>query len=72
MVDLGFKDFGYEYVNIDDCWSDKELRCDVMIGELIFDVEKFFWGIVKVVEEVYLLGLKLGIYSDVGLFILFF
>lgn len=68
LVDLGLKDLGYEYVNIDDCWSDKELRRDSTTGELIPDAEKFPRGIVKVAEEVHSLGLKLGIYSDAGLF----
>ncbi|KAK4653467.1 hypothetical protein QC762_506680 [Podospora pseudocomata] len=66
LVDLGLKDLGYEYVNIDDCWSDKELRRDATTGELIPDAEKFPRGIVKVAEEVHSLGLKLGIYSDAG------
>ena len=26
MVELGFKDAGYEYVIVDDCWPNKEGR----------------------------------------------
>lgn len=28
MVSLGLKDLGYSYVNIDDCWSDKDYQRD--------------------------------------------
>ncbi|KAK4198279.1 family 27 putative glycoside hydrolase [Triangularia verruculosa] len=66
LVDLGLKDLGYEYVNIDDCWSDKELRRNATTNELIPDANKFPRGIVKTAEVVHSLGLKLGIYGDAG------
>lgn len=72
MVDFGFKDVGYEYVNIDDCWSDKVNKCDNFMGRIFVDFVKFFYGIVYVVDEVYVRGLKLGIYGDVGQFKEFF
>jgi len=37
LVALGLKDLGYEYVNIDDCWSDKQKRRDPKTMELILD-----------------------------------
>ncbi|MBE3041856.1 alpha-galactosidase, partial [Candidatus Bathyarchaeota archaeon] len=58
IVDLGLKDLGYEYVNIDDCWSDKELRRDNTTHELIVDAKKFPNGIEYVADKVHELGLK--------------
>ncbi|KAI5852379.1 glycoside hydrolase superfamily [Tricharina praecox] len=64
MVDLGLKDAGYEYVNIDDCWSLKER--DNVTQRIIPDPERFPEGIAGTAEKVHALGLKLGIYSDAG------
>jgi len=66
LVSLGLKDLGYEYVNIDDCWSDKVRRRDSKTGELLPDYAKFPRGISHVAERVHSLGLKLGIYGDAG------
>ncbi|KAG7057391.1 glycoside hydrolase family 27 protein [Colletotrichum scovillei] len=66
IVDLGLKDLGYEYVNIDDCWSDKELRRDNVTKEIIVDKVKFPQGIKHTVDKIHELGLKVGIYSDAG------
>lgn len=66
IVDLGLKDLGYEYVNIDDCWSDLDLRRDNGTKEFIVDKKKFPNGIGHVADKVHELGLKLGIYSDAG------
>lgn len=66
MVDLGLKDLGYEYVNIDDCWSDLDQRRDNVTHELIVDKKKFPRGISYVADKVHELGLKLGIYSNAG------
>ncbi len=62
IVALGFKDCGYEYVVIDDCWSQKNGR-DAN-GNLIPDPEKFPNGIKPLADYVHGLGLKIGIYSD--------
>lgn len=66
MVDLGLRDLGYEYVNIDDCWSDPDRRRDETTGEIVVDAKKFPRGISYVADEVHKLGLKLGIYSNAG------
>ncbi|KAL9943416.1 hypothetical protein ACHAQF_001714 [Verticillium nonalfalfae] len=67
LVDYGLKDLGYEYVNIDDCWSDKVLRRDNTTKEIIPDYVKFPNGIKHVADEIHKLGLKVGIYSNAGL-----
>ncbi|EAQ86416.1 hypothetical protein CHGG_07669 [Chaetomium globosum CBS 148.51] len=67
LISLGLKDVGYEYVNIDDCWSDKEKRRDPTTKEILPDEAKFPQGISHTAEVIHSLGLKLGIYSDADL-----
>ena len=69
IIDLGLKDAGYEYVNIDDCWSDKSKRRDSKTKEIIPDAKRFPRGISYVADRIHGMGLKLGIYSDAGLFL---
>ncbi|KAK7035482.1 hypothetical protein VNI00_011775 [Paramarasmius palmivorus] len=63
FVSLGLKDAGYQYVNIDDCWS---LRNRGGNGRIVPDPNKFPNGISGVASQVHALGLKIGIYSDAG------
>lgn len=63
FVTSGLKDLGYQYVNIDDCWSLRERGAD---GRLVPDPEKFPSGIAGTAAYVHGLGLKLGIYGDAG------
>ncbi|RAL02987.1 glycoside hydrolase family 27 protein [Aspergillus ibericus CBS 121593] len=66
VVNLGLKSLGYEYINIDDCWSVKSGR-DPTTKRIIPDPDKFPNGISGVADQVHALGLKLGIYSSAGL-----
>jgi hypothetical protein len=59
----GMKAAGYQYVNIDDCWSTKTRDAD---GNLVPDPAKFPDGIAGVAAYVHSLGLKLGIYESAG------
>ncbi|XP_034637817.1 alpha-galactosidase A isoform X2 [Trachemys scripta elegans] len=63
MVSDGWKDVGYEYVCIDDCWM--SLTRDDQ-DRLQPDPERFPSGIRKLADYVHSKGLKLGIYADVG------
>ena len=63
MVSSGMAAAGYKYVNIDDCWLAKQRAAD---GSLQADPTKFPDGIKAVADYVHSLGLKLGIYEDVG------
>ncbi|MEV0999305.1 NPCBM/NEW2 domain-containing protein [Nonomuraea sp. NPDC050202] len=63
LVSSGLKDAGYQYVNIDDCWSLRERGPD---GRLVPDPAKFPNGIEGVADYVHGKGLKLGIYGDAG------
>jgi alpha-galactosidase len=62
MISTGMKAAGYEYVVIDDCWSDKNGRDSN--GDLVPDPERFPNGIKALADHVHSLGLKFGIYSD--------
>ncbi|KAK0504825.1 glycoside hydrolase, partial [Armillaria luteobubalina] len=64
FIDLGLADAGYEYINIDDCWS-KTTR-NSTTHRIIPDSTKFPNGISGVANQVHALGLKIGIYSDAG------
>ncbi|WP_168197055.1 NPCBM/NEW2 domain-containing protein [Agromyces laixinhei] len=63
LVASGMAAAGYEYVNIDDCWSTMARSAD---GKLVPDPAKFPNGIKDVADYVHGLGLKLGIYSSAG------
>lgn len=66
LVSLGLRDLGYNYVNIDDCWSDKVNQRDNSTGKIRPDYVKFPQGIKHTADEIHKLGLKIGIYSDSG------
>uniref|UniRef100_A0A3Q3WQ77 Alpha-galactosidase n=1 Tax=Mola mola TaxID=94237 RepID=A0A3Q3WQ77_MOLML len=59
----GWRELGYVYVNIDDCWSSME-RDEK--GRLQADPKRFPGGIPKLARYMHDRGLKLGIYGDMG------
>ena len=62
MVELGFKDCGYNHINIDDGFfggRDAE-------GNLLIHPERFPNGLRGLVDYIHAKGLKAGIYSDAG------
>ncbi|CAG5114833.1 unnamed protein product, partial [Candidula unifasciata] len=63
MVSEGYRDAGYQYVNIDDCWPAKERDSN---GRLVADPVRFPNGIQALARYVHSKGLKLGIYEDFG------
>ncbi|KAI6676064.1 hypothetical protein NL676_036860 [Syzygium grande] len=65
LVSTGLAALGYVYVNIDDCWSTPKRNAK---GELVPDPKTFPSGIKALADYVHRKGLKLGIYSDAGLF----
>ena len=64
MVELGYRDAGYEYVVIDDCWSLKER--DYTTGRLVPDPQKFPRGMRDLADYIHSKGLKFGMYSCAG------
>jgi alpha-galactosidase len=63
FISLGLKDLGYQYVNIDDCWSTKARDSS---GNLVPDPSKWPNGIKSTVDKIHNLGLKMGLYGCVG------
>ncbi|OQR70683.1 alpha-N-acetylgalactosaminidase isoform 1 [Tropilaelaps mercedesae] len=64
LVAEGYRDAGYVYVNIDDCWS--LLNRDTATGRLVADPKRFPSGISALAKYMHERGLKLGIYGDAG------
>lgn len=63
MVSLGLKDVGYNYLLLDEGWSDME-RTDE--GYLQANRTTFPDGIKPLAERVHEMGLKIGLYGDSG------
>lgn len=63
MAADGWIDVGYEYVNIDDCWAEKDRDS---AGQLQPDRVRFPDGMSWLADYVHALGLKLGTYGDYG------
>ncbi|ADJ49531.1 alpha-galactosidase [Amycolatopsis mediterranei S699] len=63
MVSSGMAAAGYQYVNIDDCWSEWNRDSS---GNLVPDHTKFPSGMKALADYVHGKGLKLGIYSSAG------
>ncbi|CAG2111680.1 unnamed protein product [Medioppia subpectinata] len=63
MAAGGYKELGYNYVNIDDCWSEMERDAQ---HRLVPHKQRFPNGMKALADYVHSKGLKLGIYGDVG------
>lgn len=63
FVEQGYKDAGYEYIVIDDCWSLKERDEQ---GNLVADPDKFPNGMKALADYIHGKGLKFGMYSCAG------
>ncbi len=63
LVADGYKEAGYTYVVIDDCWSLKQRDPQ---GRLIADPEKFPNGMKALADYIHEKGLKFGMYSCAG------
>lgn len=62
LVDSGLRDVGYNYVVLDDCWSDGRDK----YGSLKVDMKKFPNGMNSVSDELHDKGLLFGMYSSSG------
>ena len=62
LASMGFKELGYEYIVVDDCWSRKSGRDSN--GNLVPDPDKFPSDMKALADYVHNLGFKIGIYSD--------
>eukprot|EP00928_Gymnodinium_smaydae_P042121 TRINITY_DN28410_c0_g1_i1.p1 TRINITY_DN28410_c0_g1~~TRINITY_DN28410_c0_g1_i1.p1 ORF type:complete len:720 (+),score=80.71 TRINITY_DN28410_c0_g1_i1:42-2162(+) len=65
MVSRGFRDAGYEYVNMDDCWMEKE-RANGGVGPQVPIASKFPEGMNNLSANIHSLGMKFGLYTASG------
>ncbi|XP_072779452.1 alpha-N-acetylgalactosaminidase isoform X1 [Taeniopygia guttata] len=65
LAEDGWRELGYEYINLDDCWAAKQRDA---AGQLVPDPKRFPRGIKALTDYVHARGLKLGIYGDLGIF----
>ena len=63
IVKQGLDKLGYQYIDLDDCWSAKARDTD---GHLQADPEKFPRGMKYVSDYVHSKGLYFGLYTSVG------
>ncbi len=63
MASSGMKAAGYTYINLDDCWMASSRDAS---GNLVPDPTNFPSGMPALVSYVHNLGLKIGLYEDVG------
>lgn len=63
MVSDGYKDVGYQFINIDDCWASRDRDSE---GNLQADPIRFPSGIKALADYIHNKGLKMGIYADFG------
>ncbi|MBQ5970120.1 MAG: glycoside hydrolase family 27 protein [Clostridia bacterium] len=64
MVEKGLLAAGYEYLVIDDCWSER--KRDAVTDKIVPDKNKFPKGMKAVSDYVHSKGLKFGMYSCAG------
>ncbi len=64
FVKLGLKDYGYEYIVIDDCWSEKQR--DPVTDKLVARHDRFPSGMKAIGDYIHERGLKFGMYSCTG------
>lgn len=65
MKALGLSDAGYDHVNIDDCYSERNRSAS---GDIVANKQTFPSGMNSLTNKIHKLGLKAGIYSDSGWF----
>ena len=63
FAESGLKDAGYEYIIIDDCWSEKQRDAN---GRLVPEKNKFPEGMKSLADYIHSKGLKFGMYSCAG------
>jgi alpha-galactosidase len=62
IASYGLRDAGYQYVVLDDCWSDGRNSS----GYLKYNSTKFPNGMAHVANQMHKLNMKFGMYSDAG------
>lgn len=60
----GYREAGYEFVSVDDCWS--EMARDPKTSKLVAHGERFPSGMKALGDFIHSKNLKYGLYSDMG------
>lgn len=64
LISSGLASYGYNYINIDDCWQiDRDAN-----GYIIEDPDRFPSGMGALADYIHSIGLKFGLYSDAGFY----
>ncbi|TNV78155.1 hypothetical protein FGO68_gene4876 [Halteria grandinella] len=63
LISTGLADAGYQYVNIDDCWSTQQRDAN---GHIVANATKFPNGLTSLANTIHSLGLKMGLFSAAG------
>ena len=63
VVSTGLRDAGYRYVNLDDCWAERERDAN---GFMVANATAFPSGLKALGDYIHSKGLLFGIYSDRG------
>lgn len=63
LAEDGYRDAGYVYLVIDDCWSERKRTND---GYLMADLERFPRGMNFLADYIHSKGLKFGMYTNYG------
>jgi alpha-galactosidase len=62
FISEGLLDYGYNYVNVDDCWQCSRLAN----GSIVACADTFPSGMKSLADYAHSLGLLFGLYSDAG------
>ncbi|KII87797.1 glycoside hydrolase family 27 protein [Plicaturopsis crispa FD-325 SS-3] len=65
MKNLGLYDVGYTFMNIDDCYAEKNRSAS---GDIVANAKDFPSGMRNLTDQIHALGMSAGIYSDSGWF----
>lgn len=63
MIDIGLKDVGFEYINLDDCWGNTQRDANDNIQP---DPDRFPSGMKATADWLHSVGLKFGLYTSMG------
>lgn len=62
IKDLGMQEYGYDHINLDDCWGTR----DNVTGAIEGDPTRFPEGMKAFIAKVNALGFDFGLYTDIG------
>ncbi len=63
MVSSGLLTLGYDHILLDDCWAGTNRTAE---GKITEDRTRFPSGMKNVTARLHAMGMKLGLYTDVG------